>query len=170
MTDQTVWDYLVAFVTFAALAIGLISMAVGQLAAWRDRRTARRRRVLPRARMRVVRQAGAPVRAMPEPAEPLPVRSQQHQAEPIEPVENEPVREPLQLNRLSRAAEIALLAVQRNEDGSYRHSANAITQFVGGTAADVKRQIAEIRATKPEEPPKPESRIDRPARGWPKTA
>lgn len=53
MTDQTVWDYLLAFIAIAALAIGLISMAVGKIQDWRGRRkrpVRRRRRVAPPAR------------------------------------------------------------------------------------------------------------------------
>lgn len=106
-----------------------------------------------------------------EPTEPIPVRWQQNQPEPAEPAQIEPGEEKPSLYRLTRQEEIAILAVQRNEDGSYRHSANAITTFVGGTAADVKRQIAEIRdpqlATPVEAQPQSHGkRLDRPANGW----
>lgn len=182
MEHQTAWDYLAAFVTIAALAIGLISMAIGQIQAWRERHarpTPHRWRHVPARRARpplrtdrwfaVVRRAHEPVRIALEPAEPGAVRAQQNQLEPVEPAENEPAREPLQLNRLSRESEIALLAVQRNEDGSYRHSANDITKFIGGTAADVKKQVAAIRGSKPAEQVSA-ARVERPSRGWPKTA
>lgn len=107
-----------------------------------------------------------PVQSMGEPPEPLAVLPRLNHPEPSKPGEIEPALESLQLNRLSRIAEIALLAVQRNDDGNYRHSANDITRFMGGTAADAKKQIAEIRATKPEREPKPEERVTRPPKGW----
>lgn len=113
-------------------------------------------------RLRVVLTEIEPVRNDREPVEPVVVRAHQNQVEPLEPVKIEPLRD-LQLNRLSHAAEIALLATQRNADGTYRHSANAITKLMGGTAADVKNQIAEIRATKAE---RPAERVSRPAKGW----
>jgi len=198
MSNQTAWDYLVIFITVAALGIGLISMTVGQIAAWRERldqRSRPRRRVAAPARRQrptteearqtkrdqrmanrlshaymAVRGAIEPVRFMQEPAQTMPVLPQLHHLDENEPCENEPAREPPQLNRLSRTAEITLLAVQRNADGTYRHSANAITHLMGGTAADVKKQIAEIRALPPEEQPKIAPRMDRPPRGWPKGA
>lgn len=176
MSNQIAWDYLAAFVTIAALAIGLISMAVGRISTWREsddwpdieRRPPAAHRVM--SRPRLVRRRAEPVRWTREPPEPAPVRAHQNQLEPTEPGETGTPCEPLQLNRLSRTAEIALLAVQRNGDGAYRHSANDITRLMGGTAADVKKQIAEIRALPPEEPTRPAARADRPSRGWPKTA
>lgn len=107
-----------------------------------------------------------PVRQRFEPSEPAAVRSQQNQIEPEEPAQNEPVHEPTQLYRLSRQEEIITLAIQRDASGAYRHSANDITKFMGGTAADVKEQIRAIRDPKPaHEPPAP-ARVDRPANGW----
>ena len=114
--------------------------------------------------------AAAPVRAPAEPAEPLPVRAQTHQIEPVEPAKNEPVREPAAIvitARLERAELITLLAVQKNADGGYAFSANKITEFVGGTAAEVKAQIAAIRnPTKQAEPPERGKSLRRPAEGW----
>lgn len=122
-----------------------------------------------RPRLEVVRASAELVRESLEPVEPVAVRAHQNQVEPVELPEIEPVRETLQLNRLSREAEIALLAVQRNENGSYRHSANDITKFVGGTAADVKDLIAEIRGTRtPKQPPA--AQVTRPPKGWANSA
>lgn len=96
-----------------------------------------------------------------------PVLAGTHQVEPEEPYQNEPGREPSSsLRNLSRLEEIVWLATLRNEDGNYRHSANEITKFVGGTAADVKATIAAVRA-KSTPAPKPSSRLDRdPVNGW----
>jgi hypothetical protein len=111
-----------------------------------------------------------PVRAPVEPPEPVAVRAHQNQLEPSEPPQNEPACEPSARGitaRLERAELITLLAVQKNADGSYTFSANKITEFVGGTAADVKAQIAAIRT-----PQKPEAQnergksLRRPAEGW----
>jgi hypothetical protein len=49
------------------------------------------------------------------------------------------------LYRMSDSDEIAVLAVQRKEDGSYRHSANEIAALMHGTRADVLDQIRAIR-------------------------
>jgi len=112
----------------------------------------------------------APVRAPAEPAEPLAVRGQTHQIEPSEPAKNEPAREPSAIAitaRLGRAELITLLAVQKNADGSYTFSANKITEFVGGTAAEVKAQIAAIRnPPKQAEPPERGKSLRRPLQGW----
>lgn len=61
-----------------------------------------------------------------------------------------------------------MLAIQRAEDGSYRHSANDITKFIGGTAADVKDVIREVREgpAPKAEPPQPSKTLQRPANGW----
>lgn len=113
-----------------------------------------------------------PVRSPAEPAEPAAVRAHQNQLEPAEPDQIEPEREPSEVtinNRMGRTELIALLAVQRKDDGGYVFSSNQITAFVGGTAAEVKAQIAAIR-----NPPKPETpaqiergkSLRRPAEGW----
>jgi hypothetical protein len=94
-----------------------------------------------------------------------PVRAHQNQIEPLFQTVHEPEREPSTLRNLTRAEEIALLAVQRNDDGSYRHSANKICELMGGTAAEVKAQVATIRG-----PAKPKAPVGtplkRPANGW----
>lgn len=113
-----------------------------------------------------------PVRTPAAPPEPVAVRAHQNRIDPSEPDQIEPPREPSAIvitARLERAELITLLAVQKNADGSYAFSANKITEFVGGTAADVKAQIAAIRT-----PPKPEApaqnergkSLRRPAEGW----
>lgn len=111
-----------------------------------------------------------PVRTPAAPPEPAVVRGHQNRIDPSEPDQIEPPREPSAIvitARLERAELITLLAVQKNADGSYAFSANRITEFVGGTAADVKAQIAAIR-----NPPKPEAQnergksLRRPAEGW----
>lgn len=171
MQQQTIYDWLAAILTLGALAIGLASMAVGRYMVWRDRRAARhapthkRRRNNHPARRWKHERPRALVRIPLEPAEPLVVRAQQNQVEPIEPGTIEPAFEPTQLYRLSLHDEIVLLAVQRDERGAYRHSANAITKFVGGTAAEVKKIVADVRGTAPEKVQPPRSST-RPARGW----
>jgi hypothetical protein len=59
MEDQIAWDYLAVFITLAALAVGLISMAWGKIADWRESReeTPPRRRT----RQMVARRARPPL-------------------------------------------------------------------------------------------------------------
>jgi len=70
---------------------------------------------------------------------------------------------------MSRDAEIAWLTVQRNDDGTYRHSANKIAAFMGGTESVVKAQVAAIRAKKEVAAPV-SARAERPPQGWPSKA
>lgn len=88
-----------------------------------------------------------------------PVLRQQNQSEPAEPDAHEPA-----LRQLGKEELIILLAVQRNEDGAYRYSANQITAFVGGAAAPIKETIATVRGRK--EAPKPGAPLKRPVNGW----
>jgi hypothetical protein len=67
---MTVWDYLVAFITLGLLAIGLISMAVGKISDWRERRADRRDDPRDRLQARRARR-------------PLPTRSVMSRARPI---------------------------------------------------------------------------------------
>lgn len=92
-----------------------------------------------------------------------PVPGQQHHVEPREPGENEPGREPA-LRQLGKEELIVLLAVQRNDEGGYRYSANQITSFVGGAAAPIKETIATVRGKK--EMPRAGAPLKRPANGW----
>lgn len=78
----------------------------------------------------------------PEPGAVLP---HQNQIEPLEPPENEPPIALASLRNMSDEELIALLAVMRLPSGGYRFSANEILKIVGGTAADVKAQIAALR-------------------------
>lgn len=87
--------------------------------------------------------------------------------EPV--LQNAPAPEPLSLH-MSRDAEIAWLSVQRNDDGTYRHSANKIAAFMGGTESVVKAQIAAIRAKKEPDQKPASSRLERPTQGWPSKA
>lgn len=96
-------------------------------------------------------------------------RARLHQAALEIAPEYAPPPEPVSLH-MSRDAEIAWLTVQRNDDGSYRHSANKIAAFMGGTEAVVKAQVAAIRAKKEPDAPPPSPRLDRPPQGWPSKA
>lgn len=94
-----------------------------------------------------------------------PVRAHQNRLEPDFEAVLEPEREPPTLRNLTRAEEIALLAVQRNDDGTYRHSANKICELMGGTASEIKAQVATIRGpAKPKAAPG--SPLKRPLNGW----
>lgn len=80
--------------------------------------------------------------------------------------------EMLQLSKSERHDMIDFLARELGETGVYRHSANTILKMVGGTAADVKKIIADIRTPPkvepPPEPTQPErgKSLRRPAEGW----
>jgi hypothetical protein len=89
------------------------------------------------------------------------VPGHQHHAEPVELGDQEPAAFARQL---AKEELIILLAVQRNEDGGYRYSANQITAFVGGAAAPIKATIATVRGKK-EQPP-PGAPLRRPVNGW----
>lgn len=111
-----------------------------------------------------VRSTTEPVRVVPRTSTVDLVRALSYQAEP-EPVRKNglvvdlatlPNMEPLNL--------ADLLAVQRDEDGEYRYSANKIAEFVGGTRADVLARIASHRPKPPAK--KTEAHLDRPANGW----
>lgn len=91
------------------------------------------------------------------------VRAQQNQLEPVEPAKNEPATEQ-SFRQLGKEDLIVMLAIQTNDDGSYRFSANQITAFVGGTAAPIKETIAAVRGKK--EAPKPTTSLRRPVNGW----
>lgn len=107
------------------------------------------------------------------PPEPAAVLAGTHQPGSIELPKNNDMPDPPQVvinARLSKAELITLLAVQKKDDGAYLYSSNQITAFVGGTAADVKRLIAEIREpVKPVEETPPQGRgksLRKPAEGW----
>lgn len=98
-----------------------------------------------------------------------PARAHLHQVEQESEPYSAPPAEPVSLH-MSRDAEIAWLTVQRNDDGTYRHSANKIAAFMGGTESVVKAQVAAIRAKKEAETNHANSRLERPAQGWPSKA
>lgn len=93
-------------------------------------------------------------------------RARLHQVAPESEPQNAPSHELVSLH-MSRETEIAWLAVQRNDDGTYRHSANKIAALMGGTESIVKAQIAAIRAKKEVEAKPSGMRLDRPPQGWP---
>ena len=73
----------------------------------------------------------------------------------------------LQLSKADRSEAIASLAQKLNETGRYLYSSNTILKMIGGTAAEVKAQIAAIRnPTKQAEPPERGKSLRRPAEGW----
>jgi hypothetical protein len=92
------------------------------------------------------------------------VREPLNQVEPPVPLVREPEREPVILHNLSRASLIAVLAVQKTDTGGYRFSKNQIAQFVGGTKAEILKEIDLYREQPPT--PRPSVRADRPVNGW----
>lgn len=117
------------------------------------------------SRKAAVRPAREPVHGGGSTGSSDPVRGLLNQIEPLEPADSEPEREPIILHNLSRASLIAVLAVQRKEDGGgYRFSANQIAAFIGGTKSDILREIAQYRDPPPA--PRPAARTERPASGW----
>jgi len=116
-------------------------------------------------RAAMVRERSEPVRGGGSTGSSDPVPGLLNQVEPVEPAEFEPVREPVILHNLSRAALIAVLAVQKNESNGYRFSKNQIAAFIGGTKADILKEIDLYRDPQPAKRPMP-TRVDRPANGW----
>lgn len=85
------------------------------------------------------------------------------QFKPRAPAVLEPPADPLIIShKMSKKELTILLAVQRDGDGAYRFSANRIADFVGGTSAEVKGWVAEVRGRR--EPAA--SSLRRPANGW----
>lgn len=86
-----------------------------------------------------------------------------HQLEPNEPAVLEPPRDPLIIShKMSKKELTILLAAQKDGDGAYRFSANKIAEFIGGTSAEVKGWVAEVRGKR--EPAA--ATLRRPANGW----
>lgn len=78
-----------------------------------------------------------------------------------------PSRDPFIISHNMTKKELTiLLAVQRDGDGAYRFSANRIAEFVGGTSAEVKGWVAEVRGRR--EPAS--STMYRPTNGWGKAS
>lgn len=87
------------------------------------------------------------------------------QVEPIDPPVRDPSPAPLIIaHKMSRKDLTLLLAVQKNDDGAYRWSANKIAEFIGGTSAEVKGWVAEVRGKK--ESAAAANTLRRPANGW----
>lgn len=61
---------------------------------------------------------------------------------------------------------VVLLAVQKDEHGEYRWSANKIVEFVGGTRADVMARIAAVRPRSAPAQPVTPGHMERPQGGW----
>lgn len=116
-------------------------------------------------RSALVRGRAEPVRGGGSTGSDDPVLPHQNQVEPVELADVEPGREPLVLHNLSRAALIALLSVQKNDSNGYRFSKNQIAAFVGGTKADVLKEIDLYRDPQPQKP-RSVARADRPVNGW----
>lgn len=86
-----------------------------------------------------------------------------YQAEPREPSQDVPPADPLIIShKMSRKELTILLAAQKTDEGAYRWSANKIADFVGGTSAEVKGWVADVRGRK--EPAA--TSLRRPANGW----
>lgn len=142
------------------VAIGSVVMVLFKLAVWWGERH-------PMSSEDSEPVARAPARASGAGGANDPAQARLHQEEPrCEPI-FAPAHEPQSLH-MSRDAEIAWLTVQRNDDGTYRHSANKIAAFMGGTESVVKAQIAAIRAKKEVAAPV-SARVERPPQGWPKS-
>jgi hypothetical protein len=89
------------------------------------------------------------------------------QVEPDEPAVSEPPTDPLVIShKMGRKELTILLAAQRDDVGQYRFSANKIAEFVGGTSAEVKGWVADVRGRK--EPAA--NTLRRPANGWGKAS
>lgn len=90
-----------------------------------------------------------------------------YQLEPSAPAVLEPAHEPAPVSHNMTKKELTiLLAVQKDSDGAYRFSANKIAEFVGGTSAEVKGWVADVRGKR--EPAS--SSMRRPANGWGKAS
>ena len=164
MSDQTAWDYLAAFITVAALAIGLISMAVGKISEWRaareeedDRGTPTRARPpLPRRVMsRVPPRIETPAHDLVS----IPVSRYAGMAGGMEngapaapdiDEENAGMSAPTAARDIMSDEQfITLLARQKLTDGKYRLSANKIFEAVGGDRNTVLAQVKAVRSAPP---------------------
>lgn len=164
MSDQSPLDYLAAIVTIAALAIGLISMAVGKVAAWREAREdgdersapARRRPPLPR---RVMSRPIGRQESFARDLVSIPVSryagmaggmDDRAPAAPDIDAENTGMEaQPPTRDIMSDEQFTALLARQKLADGKYRLSANKIFEAVGGDRNTVLAQVKAVRSAPP---------------------
>lgn len=90
-----------------------------------------------------------------------------NQPEPNEPAVREPPDDPIIISHKMTKKELTvLLAVQKDDEGAYRFSANQIAGFVGGTSAETKGWVAEVRGTRERAP----NTMRRPVGGWGKAS
>lgn len=151
-------DVVMVIILVSALGVGLLSMLFGRLSRLWDWFHDRY--------FTSSYDGSEPVPNRFDAPEPELVRAHQNQVEPPEPPRIEPVREPASLRNLSHLELTTLLAVQRNESGGYRFSANEILDFVGGTAADVKHTIREARGEQAPPAQAATGTVRRPVNGW----
>lgn len=155
MTQQTVWDYLLAIITIGAVAIGLISMAVGQVERWRARYATPRRARLSTAAPRRARPR-LPVRVMLR-STPVAARSSTSNAEPRSYAVGQRTEQTGTADRnavpslsehmgtLSDDALLAELALVTNADGTLKYAESRIAKFIGGRVED---RIAQVRVVR----------------------
>lgn len=90
-----------------------------------------------------------------------------YQVEPSAPPICAPLIAPPPISHnMSKKELTILLAVQKDSDGQYRYSANRIAGFIGGTSAEVKGWVAEVRGKKES----PANTLRRPEGGWGKAS
>lgn len=108
-----------------------------------------------------------PPRTSAEPSEPRAVLAETNRADDELVLEFEDVFEWLRSHKLTSEEAADLFAVARRENGEYFWSANKILEATGGTASEVKAQIAALRPKPPA--PRASGRVERPANGWGKS-
>jgi hypothetical protein len=147
----TPWDYLAAFITIGALAIGLLSMLVGMVAGWLQRRSS-----LPRPRAVMSRRARPPLRSRHAPV----YISVSRYGGMVGGMENpKPAKadidapnsgmEPMTIGRdiMNDAAFITFLARQKTPNGKYRLSANKIFEVKQVRATPQYRPLTDDKKT-----------------------
>jgi hypothetical protein len=164
MEDQIAWDYLVAFVTLAALAVGLISMAVGKITDWRESREPTRQRQRRRQPARRRARPALPVHVMLRSGGvgtyPQTIKAEQrsYAAERLQEPSGTGGAEPVpdlweHLGTLADDQLLDILARATMPDGTYKYAESRIAKFIGGRVED---RIAQVRAVRGiVAPPKP---------------
>lgn len=99
-----------------------------------------------------------------EPAEPGAVLAETNQEDDELVLAFEDIFEWLRSHKLTTEEAVDLFAVMRRENGDHFLSANKILDATGGTASEVKAQIAVLRPKPPA--PKIQGRVGRPVNGW----
>lgn len=164
LSQQDIANWAMIIITVGALAIGLISMLVGQLMRaidwWRDGVAQAESIVMSKSAENAPGTGSVPAGTDLVPAH-------QYQAEAGTPRENVPAPEPPRISHNLEQNELIILLTVQKRDGAYRFSANEIAALVGGKRSDVLDLIASVRnPPKPAEPPMA-PRLDRPPGGWP---